>query len=303
MTVRQTFLLIFLFLQTVKANHFLVLESVLKPDIQIGDSPKVKLIKKTEIHADFKIKTLKNQFAKFKLAKNIEVSVFSDSEVGFSMKDSKQPDVGFSIELISGQIYVQKKAGSSLDMKSDFFNWSLETQKDINIVIKYDRRTARIEFCNRDKPFEVALFDHEKKITLNASESVLFQGKIEGEKLAFDVLLNQRKIPKGHWQDIKKCSFSEISEQEKKLFQVEALELNKIKKNIQNIKNKKASDDSKFLCHDPYGQLNECLWRKTDQQCIRSRCNAQGEWSDSQTVSAEKSSRCTEKDAIAVCDY
>ena len=65
----------------------------------------------------------------------------------------------------------------------------------------------------------------------------------------------------------------------------------------------KKYNDSKYLCHEPYGQLDDCSWVLNNKKCHRSRCDAQGQWNDLQFVLRSPSGKCTATPFVSKCDY
>lgn len=309
-----------------KADHFQMKAIISNPQVTLSDATVVALKKDLHLHKDFKLKTTKNQFAKISLGHFFELSVFGDSEVEVSSKDPAFPDEGFLVNLVNGQIYVHSIDSKEiknikkpeLRLKSDFFDWVIDQNtdpsKEVNLSIKINRETPSISFCNKQKPFEISLFEHEKKILLDASEGIIFQGKNQNEgaglsadkstpHIAYDILLNGRKIPKGEWLEKSKCSFDDLTQLENSLIQKEADEKAKHNARTVKIKTQKSAQDSKFLCHKPYGQLNDCAWILSGKSCVRTRCDAEGKWTDRAILSIQKSVLCTAEYQILPCGY
>ena len=308
--------LILFFYQVVFSAQFKVLQAILDPVIFLSNSEKINLKKNLEFQKSFKLLTNKNQFAQFKLADDLELSVYENSEIKVDLNDLSELKANdqkhLVLHLISGQIYIHrtpidqgetKAVNSELEMDSDFFKWPVAQNKNINLLINLDNTKALIYFCNREQPFEISLFDHEQKMTLLAAESIQFQGQIIDQKLAYDILLNGRKIPKGLWQQKQKCSFEDIKQLEKNMHQVETIEKIKSQKLIQKSIDQKKSDEAKFLCHKPYGQLSDCAWILSGEKCSRTHCDAEGNWSDLQSIAIDKAPSCTKKYFVSKCDY
>ena len=301
-------------------NIYKILNSIAEPKaITTEDKKIISLIKKTVLDQGFNLKTDEKQFVHFLLNESYELSVFNNSEIKIQSIYTSEGLSSLSVEIVDGQVYIQKiksvKSVSRLRLWSDFFEWNFDqNQAGLNMWIQLNSKKPSIKFCNRENNFEVLLFDHEKKINLAPLEAIIFEGKIENKaadkKVAFDILLNGRKIPKGIWLEKTKCSFDEISELEKNILKAEQLEKYKLAQAIIKTRSEKNKKDSNFLCQNPYGQMNDCAWIKINSvnmtanvKCQRTRCNAEGKWSDLQLISIEKSKNCPKTYFVSKCDY
>ena len=304
------FLSVFLLNSSVFAYTYQVLDSIAKPVALLAENQKTELIQKTIIEQDFKLKTNDQQFAKINLNNSYEVSLFNNSEILVQSTYTYEGLPTLSVQFLSGQLYIKKlkNVNTRLQLKSVFFDWSFDLnatdkKNNLNLWLMLDLEKPSIHFCNREGEAEISLFDHEKKINLKSSESVIFQGQFVNKKIDFDILLKGRKIPKGHWQEQKKCSFDQLIQIENNILKADqALKQTKIVQQKKNQTEKKAND-SKFLCHNPYGQLNDCAWVKSGQKCQRTRCDAQGKWSDLQIISSDRAQSCSTVSTVFKCDY
>ncbi len=302
--------------QIFAANEYQVINSIGEPIALVSDSKKINLTKNRILNQDLKIQTTEKQFIKILLNQNFELSIFNDAEILIQSIFTTEGYPSTSVQLLHGQIAFRKiqkntddkaKLLSKVRLSSEFFEWDFDQDSKFDFWVKFDQKKASIEFCNRDKNLDVVLFDHEKKINLLNLEGVIFDGELTASKLpqkiAFDVLLKGRKIPKGHWQDKLKCNFDQVIQKEKLIVAADNLEKKNANVAVQKIKNLKILNDSKFLCHLPYGQLHDCAWIKSAGQCVRTRCNAEGKWSDSQIIVNEDALKCTPQFAVHSCDY
>ncbi len=311
-TQKKFFFMLCLFFNfQIFASTYQVLNSIGDPVVSVDENKKIILNKKTIIESDFKLKTNHQQFVQMNLNQSYEISVLNDSEIFVQSVYTKEGFPSLSVQFISGQISVLKlkNANSRLQLKSDFFDWDLDIKpdslkSDLNLWIQFDPGKPKIQFCNGSETgAEISLFDHEKKINLKHFESVIFNGQLSGGKIDFDILLKGRKIPKGHWMDKTKCTFDELNQIQKNILKSDQAE--KLKKSliIKKAQILKKNNDSKFLCHNPYGQLNDCAWVKSGEKCQRTRCDAQGKWSDLQIFSIDKSQSCKSVPVVLPCGY
>ena len=74
-------------------------------------------------------------------------------------------------------------------------------------------------------------------------------------------------------------------------------------KRISNLKKQKIENDAKFLCHQPYGQFNDCYWQSENQICTRYRCNADGVWGSKTELTSNQNHFCEGKNPVSKCNY
>jgi hypothetical protein len=298
------------------ANSYQITNAISEPVALVAGSQKINLTKKTILDQDFKIQTTDQQFVRVVLNKNYELSVFNNSEIEVRSVYTNADGPSTSVILRHGQVAFQNKQINEQDQSktmnqilfsSDFFDWNFDQKSIFDFWIKLDNEKPNIEFCNRQKSLSVVLFDHETKANLNSFEGIVFNGEYDGlsgnKKIAFDFLLNGRKIPKGRWQNKTKCSFDKIIQKQKEIEIADHAAKKKADLIVQKKKDIKKNNDSKFLCHKPYGQLHDCAWISINSQCFRTRCNASGEWADSQLIVNDKVVKCSKEYLVRPCDY
>lgn len=190
-----------------------------------------------------------------------------------------------------------------LKIESDFF--SMMTQKDqkLSLLIDINLKDAKLNVCNFSSDFKLELFDHEIDQTLKANEGVKFNGTLDKSgQIAYDLLLEKRKIPKGKWGTKEVC----LADQVKKIQdQVVAFHLKTTqdleKARLAKIAEKKRND-LLYLCHEPYGKLDQCHFILRQNKCIRERCNAEGKWTDQTEIGVVKN-LCSVKGEVKGCGY
>ncbi|MFM6929521.1 MAG: hypothetical protein ACKOX6_13715 [Bdellovibrio sp.] len=139
---------------------------------------------------------------------------------------------------------------------------------------------------------------------VKAGHQVGFQGMVEGKEIAYDVLLQGRKIPRGRLTPVTAISAKELASfdgAEKK--QKKAASLRRSKE----MAARDSEGKSGAICAKPAGRFNECVWQKvgkSDGACQRRRCNANGVWAEETTVDAQKpGTNCKAQPVVAPCDY
>jgi len=164
-------------------------------------------------------------------------------------------------------------------------------------VLMYDPERAIAEAMVVQGRMEFRALNAEESALLTSGQKVSFRGLLEEGEIAYDLLLQGRKIPKGRLQPIEKMSpqdlqrYSSLSERESR----------KIKEQQRLAAEKKALEKrGPNLCQKPTGTLNECLWKKEGNSCWRSRCVADGLWKDRQKVDSWE---CESKTKLGPCNY
>ena len=305
------FLAIILITLQAWSNQIKVLQVVSQPEVTVAENRKLKIIKNSVLKDLSHFKTGANQFVKIQLGSFYELSILDQTEVFVEQKISTGQLISYEVKFIEGQIYLQKLSKikkneldqtAELKLHSAFFDWKLSNELNMDLMIELQKNEPRIRFCNRVGEFQVSLFDHEKKIVLKSLESVEFKGVNEVGVVAFDILLNGRKIPKGHWQEPQKCSFEEIMKKESEFTKLEQIETQKQQQKVRKNRIDKQKADDRFLCHNPYGQLNECSFVLRSGRCQKARCNAEGKWTSSELISIAEAPECTVKPFVAQCN-
>lgn len=198
----------------------------------------------------------------------------------------------FEIPLISWETRQFKqikltKGSIRLEVKSVPFEFNLTTPfYDLNVpagiwVFTIDPERALADILALKGQLEVTTLNSEDKVRLKAGERVSFRGVLEEGEIAYDLLLEGRKIPKGKWTAVEKLTAEDnfkfsIESEMKKHQQEEMARAQTVRDRLK----KQAGD----VCTKPYGDLRECLWKKEKNQCIRVRCTADGTWKDPQIV-------------------
>lgn len=212
------------------------------------------------------------------------------------------PDTGEASELsiTEGKIRIQSGASSNskLRIKSLFFNLKIPAATDLFLTVDLTTAWAKIDIIQGE--MMAAFLDFEKTQVLKMGESVTFKGEREGSSIKYDYLLNSRKAPHGSLQPVQPFDTAEFVLQEKANEKAakEALQKRKAAEAV-GLRKKQAFENS-FLCHKPYGQRDQCYWKKKNQECYRYRCNVSGQWGDE--TERPLSPHC-DSEIAAPCDY
>ncbi len=241
---------------------------------------------------DFTLITGDHDFIKFKINDDYELSVFDNSKLDFVLiKDdpsSRKRAYVYRIQLHKGQVFfkrinstqTQHVVPEDVYFETDFFRWELvdKRRSNIEMMVSYTPSIPKVRFCNGASDYMVKLFDHEKEIELKKGRQVSFTGQIEAGQVAFDVLLQSKKVPKGRWSVVDDCDFKELEEKETEFRLLQEKRRREFQEFQLQAQEQKRLNDAKYLCHKPYGQFNDCYWRFEDKICVRYRCNAEGKW-------------------------
>jgi hypothetical protein len=293
------------------ANQIKVVQAISGSEVTVDVNKKIKLLKNTILKDEARFRTSEHQFIKVQLGSFYELSILDQTDVFVDLKTIEGLPNSYIIHLNQGQIYLknisklQKPAldqTAELNLKTVFFDWKISSDQSLDLMIDLKAQDPLIRFCQRDGEFQVSLFDHEKKISLKTLEGVEFQGVRESHQVAYDILLKGRKIPKGKWLEVQKCSFDQILQKESDFVKMEQLEREVQQKKDFKMKQNKQKADSKYLCHVPYGQLNECAWVLKAGRCQKTRCNAEGKWTGSEMISISEAPECKSQPFVSKCD-
>lgn len=181
---------------------------------------------------------------------------------------------------------------------------------DQDVGLKFDRAAARVELLSFRGKIDFRANQSDESRLIGDQQKAFFQGVIEEGSLAYDLLLHGKKVPKGILSEL-----MTLSAEDQKIFKIESPE----KERLAELKAaQKAMKVAKGICQNPVGDLNQCAWKclgikkgmkncptkKTGFSCERSRCNANGEWSDHLILSPEAGRvKCQAKPVVTVCDY
>ncbi len=157
----------------------------------------------------------------------------------------------------------------------------------------------------------------EESVQISSGQQVDFQGQIEDDEIAYDVLLQGRRIPKGALGKVVPLNLEDhkrlLEEEKVKRAQVEA------QKKQEKAKALKLKKDG-AICDKPFGRLNDCSWTCTNKKknkqglclpvenqatlCVRHRCNANGDWAEATDLSVDQAAvKCKSETIVSECDY
>lgn len=209
------------------------------------------------------------------------------------------------IRLIQGQIRYECDSDCNRKITTPIYEESLP---DGDFVLNYDSKVPAIGFAVLKGKADFKGLENEASIVVPEGKKVRFTGVMEGGEPAFDVLLKGRKVARGQASDLQDLTDSEKTFWKKRdeVVKKEAAKVAKAQKVI-----RKTSQ----ICASPLGELNQCAWQcsrnpksakdcavNSGAVCVRTRCNANGEWSDRTELPAA-GNKCGLKTVVDVCDY
>jgi hypothetical protein len=211
------------------------------------------------------------------------------------------------IELQKGQMRLINLASAAQVVVTPL---SRDPYSEADLVFDYDPAKPRLKLSVLEGK---ALFrgqENEEFLSVNAGEEATFQGVLENGELAYDVLLQGRRVVRGTMRP-KSQMDPGLREHWSKAF-------DKLEKTRQRILREGVEKKRKgAICAKPQGKLNECAWicegnpkkekskcrlEQPGVKCVRFRCDANGRWSDRTEIPAGKSP-CGAQPLVQVCDY
>jgi hypothetical protein len=205
-----------------------------------------------------------------------------------------------------------EKHGYNIALRSDLFEMIPPSG---NVVFEMDPEKALATVKVYAGSMEFSALNGDDTVQVKEGYKVSFQGILEEGKIAYDVLLKGKKIPRGNLSAVVPLAKEDLAADEKK----------KMALAQQEAKARKAAElaraqarTSGQICAKPGGMFNQCAWicegaGKKDKECqiaragvscVRYRCNANGDWAEKTLISAQNGSNfCKVQPVVAACDY
>lgn len=264
-----------------------------------------RLLKNGEILKDkARLRAGENSEAELQLSDGSRITILQNSEVNIPGISWDKGAV-FQINLLSGKI----RASCSKDCHRNFSNPLFDAvlpQGDF--VFAYDPKIPAVSLQVLEGESSFRGLGNESELTIKEGEMATFIGIFEEGEPAYDVLLKGRKVAKGQATGVLKIPADEISQWKSR----DELVKKKIKSAAQALVAKRTAAQ---ICDQPYGELGQCSWKCENNPkkakdcaiqngaiCVRTRCDANGTWSDRAELSTAQS-RCGIKPVVEACDY
>lgn len=208
-----------------------------------------------------------------------------------------------SIKLNQGSFRLICQTACNIPVKSDLF---LEEAAVGDFIYSYSKTipAMKLEVLKGEASFKG--LENEESLMLKEGQSIEFRGQFEQGEIVYDTLLKGRKVARGKLlpiQVIEKNRLDQLIADEKAYLKKEEL----IKKSQQRKPDQ--------ICDRPWGKLNECVFAchkkdssklgcnfKSGDQCLRKRCNANGEWADEIVIDGNLD-LCSDQEKVAPCNY
>lgn len=186
-----------------------------------------------------------------------------------------------------------------------------------NFVLSIDLAKAYTEIKVIKGSMEFFPMNGEHTVNVQTGQKAFFQGILDGNDVAYDVLLKGKKIPRGKLSEV-----FPFTKEEAALYSEQRQEMLKKESQLRESEEKArlAKIHAGMVCKNPYAKLNQCAWvcknnprsekrscrvaPKGSAECVRSRCDVNGRWSDPTVLSGIKASlQCKIDPVVAACDY
>lgn len=285
--------------------------------VYIEGAKKVSYKKNTQLSRSFEVITRDAELMKLTLSKDFEIVLFANSKLkvqGYE-SDDESSFVYKNIYFYSGRFYINNKTTSKdsedfdFDYESVFFKWKQKDKQNLykELFLEIDPQAPSINFCAGDNApdgLKVSLFEHETAKVLKSNQGAHFKGVLgDNKQVAYDLLIGDRRVPKGNWLDDFSCDMKEILSEINKIEADSKIKNKKAEAALRQKLRKQKLDYERSACHAPNGQLNECLWKVEAKKCVRYRCNAEGKWTERSELLGANRSQCETKPKVSGCDY
>ncbi len=293
-----------------------------QPEVELKEgNVRPQLKENFEIKGDMVVSTKANEFAILKINNLYSIAVLPGSSVVFEGVKEKTYYEVRTVRMLRGQSHIEYVGGPSkpknyfkgsdekdkletfepMRIESDFFSFLTQEDQKLSLYINLNLKTALLSVCNLGEEFKLNLFNHEVSPILKPNEGIKFQGVLDDSgKVAYDLLLEKRKAPQGKWMEKETCRNTMVKDIQTQAEKNQLSEKRKNEKKQAAVRAQKKRDDAKYLCHKPYGQLNQCRYILKQNKCFRERCNAEGKWAGSEEVSRDKYT-CTPAGQVQDC--
>ncbi len=275
---------------------------IIKREAQHSEKDK-KLKKGARLKDKARIRTDASSEIVLALSTHSELTLLKDSEVNLPVIEWKDGNIK-EIQLIKGSLRIlcsQEKCDhvivtglSKTPVALGDFQWNYNPQVPSVSVAVFE---GEISFSG---------FENETTVQLKAGDSAQFVGVLENDEPAYDILLRGRKVAKGHLENVVHLSPEEIQAEANKRAR---------KRPVARVQAAKKLKEHQ-ICEKPAGELNQCAWScegnskksKTCEfnrgaQCVRTRCNANGEWAEKEVLGSNQQTKCGLKPTVEACDY
>jgi hypothetical protein len=290
-------------IQSVQGSATLVDDSVKIINREAQHSEKTKNLKSgSNLKDKAWLRTGERSELQIALSKEATLILESETEVLIPAINWQDGDVR-EIRVLKGQIRVLCQTGCDRNFVTGISNTVLPPG---DFLLSYNPKGPAVSLAVLTGEVSFRGLENENSVLLKAGESAQFVGVMENDELAFDILLKGRKVAKGRLENVTKISAEELATYQKKD--------DSRKKSLK--KAPKVQRKSSQICDKPLGELNQCAWSCEDNpknaktcavnqgaHCVRTRCNANGQWAEKEILPASQQTKCGLKAIVDSCDY
>ena len=263
------------------------------------DGKLVKVAKSDIFKKQALLSTEMNSLVKIELDSNTTLLLAENSTLEFPAIAYEEGEVSVA-NLLSGKLWIQSRGNSERRYTTPI---SSDVYSNVDFLIEYSTENLKAQVFVFSKGLQFRGTESEDVVRVGAHEKVSFIGIPEKGKPSFDILLGGKKVAKGKLGIVEPLTEPELRQIEKELSFIQKRAAVKKVKQLPRLKNQ--------ICEKPFAKINECSWHcfKWDKKrkvclsdCIRKRCNANGEWSDN-FIDKNMKSKCVVVPLAAPCDY
>ncbi|MBL7542676.1 MAG: hypothetical protein JNL11_02620 [Bdellovibrionaceae bacterium] len=225
--------------------------------------------------------------------KNTEAMIFLPGQ--YYLKLYKQTHVRWGdsgLILLSGQVYIKNPMGELNFQVPGFFNFKVITS---DMVVGFDIGSKRAEFEILARSQNIQIDSDDREIPAPAGTRLIFKPEFVDGEMAYDFLLNNRKIPKLHMEKSQVENVKPLElDQWKAPLKVASAAKNKTEKKVK-------AGAARYICMQPSAALNACVFVKEASACVRYTCNLNGQWA--QRTPFDKNEFCPSTRTVKDCEW
>ncbi|HPI40838.1 MAG TPA: hypothetical protein PLJ21_08525 [Pseudobdellovibrionaceae bacterium] len=268
----------------------------LKPKTLIRENLSLETTEKSHLILSVKEKI----FLRLNENSKIEVPAITWETLEFSYIDFKFGDIIWEAENVSSEKRVD------LILKNELLYLTLPLQGKFQFI--YKPELAQIEVRVYEGEIEFSQMNAEVSQKIKSGQKIKFQGLRGEDGIEYDLLLKGKKIPKGFLTPIEPMTTQDL-----KIFK----DLYEKPQKKKTIVSKNLRSTGPLICDQPRGEFNQCRWVceqnpkgekkkcliESGARCVRSRCNANGQWADAMVLEGGARLKCQARPLVEPCDY
>jgi hypothetical protein len=271
------------------------------------DGKNEKLKKSDVLHEKAHLLLKHGAQVRLELGEKDSLTVLQDSEVDIPLINWESSKVD-EISLLSGQIRVDTDESSSRLYTTPITH---DAYTNADFLLTYDPHQGRTHLMVFRGALDFRGLEGELVARVGPGETAYFQSILENGAPSFDVLLKGRRVARGRLSAVDSIPKNELLKYSRATL-VQKPAVTAVKKKVRQ---------ADQICDEPLAKLNECVWtceglpkklspqikscedpRLHGTQCLRRRCNANGEWADPYKIPVSEG-KCQLRPIVAVCDY